>query len=394
MQACYLAVPGSVEKVVILEEGLGGTEPKFIPENPVVVTLVDGCYSFVASKDSLFDDPNVAQTEAERLRVEEAENRRKARPKMIDDKDRPTPEEGTSIGEGATESNLVFILDRSAPHNTIPIEVVDEPTILDVEAESSSEVGEDGEPEVSDTCDTVAPASKFARPQDIVNNIQRVLGGETLSVVEIYKRLSILGLMPLTNKPTEYLRYIFSKNRDIFDRPERGIFCLREGNPFRVPLEQQEIEVVEETSVQELEEVQVEEVPVEEKSAVKRRKSKSKKNSKKKSKKASVKQDLPLNTVKRVVAPKSKQGGADYSTWLGESMVQTNAFGSRFSGSYLRLLEQKRGDLWVCEITVVGLGLFLAGTSKRRDFARKEAQKKMEAAINLLNIIKSKAINR
>ena len=95
-----------------------------------------------------------------------------------------------------------------------------------------------------------------------------------------------------------------------------------------------------------------------------------------------------------MVAPKSKQGGADYSTWLGESMVQTNAFGSRFSGSYLRLLEQKRGDLWVCEITVVGLGLFLAGTSKRRDFARKEAQKKMEAAINLLNIIKSKAINR
>ena len=245
MQACYLAVPGSVEKVVIVEEGLGGTEPKFIPENPVVVTLVDGCYSFVASKDSLFDDPEVAQTEAERLRVEEAENRRKAKHKMNDEKDRPALEEGTSIGEGDTESSLVFILDSAVPHNTIPIEVVDEPSIIEVEAESSSE--EDDEPEVSDTADTVAPASRYAKPQDIVTNIQRVLGNEVLSVVEIHQRLAKAGLMPLTNKPTEYLRYIFSKNRDIFDRPERGIFCLREGNPYRVPLEQSEpVEVVEE----------------------------------------------------------------------------------------------------------------------------------------------------
>ena len=75
MQSCYLAGPGVVEQVNILREGTDGAELKVVPRNPVVVELVKERYSFVASRDALYDDRESANVEAERLRLEDIERK-------------------------------------------------------------------------------------------------------------------------------------------------------------------------------------------------------------------------------------------------------------------------------------------------------------------------------
>jgi hypothetical protein len=357
MQSCYLAGLGTVDKVNILREGTDGAEMKVVPINPVVVELVKERYCFIASRDVLFEDRETADIEAERLRIEEAETKRRRR-KEIQQMINSMDSQGTNGDDTQPQSqppNLVLV--GAPPQEEVIIEVTEPQRVIDVEPEVESE---------TPNLDLNAVGSTNpANPATFLMNIQRVIGDETLNLEDVAARLKAVNLLPAFNDPVHYIRYQLSGNRSLFERPDRGSVCLAEDNPYRA------------------QHWSPEEVPAKKKVAKKKVAKKTKAEAK----------PLPTNTVKKKpVKPVAKKPVAPlvinpiYLTWLGNPMNQKVEDEAKFSDPTIKLLEQRKGDTWSCSILLTGSVQEFVGESTRRSLARHKAEKVMTDFTNRLNI--------
>lgn len=360
MQSCYLAGPGTVDQVNILREGTDGAEMKVVPINPVVVELVKERYCFVASRDVLFEDPELAGLEAERLRVEDAELRRKRRKEIQQMIDSTDSDQSTGGDIQPQPPNLTLV---SAPQEEETIEVDALPEVIDIEPEPEFQGVTNIEPEPELPVDTAEVDSNPASPTNFLRNAQRVIGNETLPLAEVHTRLKDAGLMPGTDDPIGYIRWRLSGNRHLFERPTRMSVCLAADNPF-------------------LAQPWNPEVPT-------------KKKAKKKSSKTET-QPMPLGTVKKKskkkpVEQKPLKINPAFLNWLGNPMVQKVADKASFEGDEIRLLEQQKGNNWVCEILLVAMKLSFVGESKMRHHARHKAEANMTGVTLQLNILVHRA---
>lgn len=346
MQSCYLAGPGTVDRVNILREGTDGAEMKVVPANPVVVELVKERYCFVASRDVLFEDPEAAGLEAERLRVADMEARRR-RQKEIQQMINAMDNQGTGGDTQTQAPNLVLV---EAPQEEVTLEV-EEQEVIDIEPElpkSSLDLSEEDN------------GSNPASPVNFLKNIQRVIGNETLSLEEVHSRLKAAKLMPAANNPIHYIKFVMSQDRILFERPTRMSVCLTAESPYLATTWNP-----------------------------------AKVSTKKKSSKSKIEsqtQTLPLGTVKKKpvkkpVEQKPLKINPVFLTWLGNPITQTVSDKANFDGEKMRLLEQQKGTSWTCEIFLVDLKLSFTGESKMRHHARHKAEVAMKESINELNIL-------
>jgi hypothetical protein len=394
MPTRYLAIAGEIDVVEIIEEGTGGIPTTFIPKNPVVVSIVRMGYTFVASKDRLFEDRSKAILEAQRLRQEELEKERNTRGLMAKKASKQSP---SLINRGAIPSpNLPISVmsGRTEPEELFRAGYGDQEGLGTEEGSSSEEEAE--EVRVSDTCDTAAPASKHAKPKDLVQNMQKVIGADTLTLQGLYDRLRSQGLMPMASNPIEYIRYHLSKNRDLFDRPERTTVCLFAGNPFLVPAHRP-LPVIEPEEAAEQEEPADSEVLTEQEEP---------------EGEVPTQQEEPAEVVTSEPEPtpapkaKGKKGkGASkakvtegdpatekkldpYRTWNGLQLEIINSEAGRYEDANLLMVEQKREGMWTCSITVSGIKeVFKGAASKRRDIARIWSDNKVREYMNRINIV-------
>ncbi len=367
MQSCYLAGPGIVDEVNILREGTDGAEMKVVPSNPVVVELVKERYCFVASRDVLFESKEAAGIEAERLRIADAEirRRRKEIQKMIDAMD--SNQDGTDGTEGtvqATQPNLVLV---GAPPDEVTIEVDTPPEVINIEPEPPGEIV------VEDTNPT--------SPTNFVKNLQRVIGNETVEVEEIHTRLKAAGLMPDTSNPTQYIRWQISQHRNLFERGStRSCFHLTDESGYHdQPWGVKKIEA--EAKKPKAKKPKVTEgsstkakLPLGTKKKAKKaeaKPAKAKKEGKEKPKKSKPSKPVPTLQVKEV-----------YLTWMGNPMAHSSETEATFTSKTMILFEQKRGDSWTCKITLSELKREFVGKSPRRDLARNKA---LGAASEIIN---------
>lgn len=351
MQSCYLAGPGTVDRVNILRDGTDGAEMKIVPANPVVVELVKERYCFVASRDVLFEDPEAAGLEAERLRVADMEARRR-RQKEIQQMINAMDNQGTGGDTQIQAPNLVLV---EAPQEEVTLEV-EEQEVIDIEPEipkSSLDLSEEDN------------GSNPASPVNFLKNIQRVIGNETLSLEEVHSRLKAAKLMPAANNPIHYIKFVMSQDRTLFERPTRMSVCLTAESAYLATTWN----------------------PV----------STKKKHSK--SKIESQPQPFPLGTVKKKpvkkpVEQKPLKINPAFLTWLGNPITQTVSDKATFDGEKMRLLEQQKVNSWTCEIFLVDLKLSFTGESKMRHHARSKAKAAMEESINELNRVVYNAIHQ
>lgn len=64
------------------------------------------------------------------------------------------------------------------------------------------------------------------RPK-LLDAIARVMGKETLSSPEIFKRLKKKGWQPGSANPVAYISYMLSDNPEVFARPQRGYYQVK-----------------------------------------------------------------------------------------------------------------------------------------------------------------------
>jgi hypothetical protein len=319
---------------------------KVVPENPVVVELVKERYCFVASRNVLFEDPEAAGLEAERLRVADIEARHR-RQKEIRQMINAMDNQGTGGDTQTQAPNLVLV---GAPQEDAHLEV-EEQRVIDIEPElpkSSLDLNDDD------------GGSNPASPTNFLKNIQRVIGNETLSLEEVHSRLKAAKLMPAAANPIHYIKFAMSQERSLFERPTRMSVCLTAESPYLATTWKPEV-----TPTRKKKLAKVEDQP----------KTKA----------------LPLGTVKKMpvkkpVKEKPLKINPAFLSWMGNPMTQTVADKANFDGDKVRLLEQYNGSTWTCEIFLVALKLSLTGESKMRHHARHKAEANMAEAAAELNI--------
>lgn len=328
---CYLAGPGTVDKVTILREGTDGSVMKVVPSNPVVVELVRERYCFVASRDVLFEDPEAAGLEAERLRVADAEARRR-RQKEIQMKD--------------TENrvpNLVLV--------ETPLEE-GEQRVTDIELEFL-DLNEGG-----------GGGSNPASPTNFLKNIQRVIGNETLSLEEVHSRLKAAKLMPAAANPIHYIKFFMAQERSLFERPTRMSVCLTAESPYLATTWKPEVNPSGKKPAKVEDQPKTNPLPL-----------------------GTVKK-MP---VKKTAKEKPLKINPAFLSWMGKPMTQTVADKASFDGKKIRLLEQQVSNSWSCEILLVQLQLSFIGESRMRHHARHKAEDAMTSATRELNILAHQA---
>jgi hypothetical protein len=344
MQSCYLAGPGTVDKVNILRDGTDGAEMKVVPENPVVVELVKERYCFVASRNVLFEDPESAGLEAERLRVADIEARR-IRQKEIRQMINAMDNQGTGGDTQTQAPNLVLV---GATQDDASLEVEDTQGVVEVNTDLPLDLNEgDG-------------GSNPASPTNFLKNIQRVVGNETLSLEEVHSRLKAAKLMPAAANPIHYIKFAMVQERSLFERPTRMSVCLTAESPYLATTWNPE-------------------------TAPTRKKKPAKVEDQPKTK------TLPLGTVKKMpvkkpVKEKPLKINPAFLSWMGNPMIQKVADKASFDGEGVRLLEQYNGSIWTCEIFLASMKLSLTGESKMRHHARHKAEANMAEAAVELNI--------
>lgn len=346
-QTCWIASPGTVSPVKVLEVGTGGHELTFIPQNPVVVRSIRDYYEFVASKDALFYDLGSAQTEAKRLQLED--RRRMLMDQLTKEDDAPKANpEVVSFGEGLREgmkNGDPLVPESLNPEGPpIPEEIPEPPVeVIDFRAVSvvTSPVMES----------VVAPEG----PRTLIERIQYLIGGETLNVSQICDRLKLKGWMP-AGMGSIYTA--LSGSRNLFDRPSRGSYALKSGNQY--------LKGAPDLTASPTVEVPIGDSFESEESVVE------------------VQSD---DEPDQEAAPEAEETDTEYSTWLGHTMKSYRSERAYCKGLGFRLVEHHNGGQWLAEISVEGLSLWVSGHSKFRNLARTSAEINLRTKLDELSSI-------
>lgn len=349
-QTCWIASPGTVSPVKVLEVGTGGHELTFIPKNPVVVRSVRDYYEFVASSDALFYDLGSAQTEAKRLDQVRLEDRRRILMEQLakeDDTTKVNPEI-VSFGEGLREGmkNGDPLVPESLDSESPPIpEEITEPPVEVIDFRAVSVV-------TSPVMESVVASEG---PRTLIERIQYLIGGETLNVGQICDRLKLKGWMP-AGMGSIYTALSGSEN--LFDRPSRGSYALKSGNQYLKGSPDLTASPTVEVPIGdsfESEEAVVEVQPEE---------------------------DLAQEST-----PEVEVADTEYSTWLGHEMKSYRSERAYCKGTGFRLVEHHNGGQWLAEISVEGMSLWVSGNSKFRNLARTSAEVNLRTKIDELSSI-------
>ena len=256
----------------------------------------------------------------------------------------------------------------SAPEETVTIEVDDTQRVLDIEPElpvTKPELPEE------DTGGNPASLSNFLR------NIQRVIGNETLSLIEVHERLKAVGLMPATDDGVHYIRFQLSQHRPLFERPTRDSVSLTEESTYFG----QEWKPVKEKKAKKAKKKAPPASVVAQPSITKIKPVTAKKPAKEKpAKEKPAKVKKPVRVKPLVISP-------IYLSWLGNPMVQTAADKATFEGDGVQLSEKLKGDTWVCKIYFPEMDMTFIGEAPKRHNARRKAEVNMENVNNKLNIL-------
>lgn len=355
----WIAGTGQIIPVVILEAGIGGHNPKFVPPDPVVVRSVEDYFEFVASEKCLFTDRALAIVEAKRLREEELREARIALARI----ERQELLNGTSLFPAALSIPLKEGSDTQVP-------------VVEVEAESS-----DTQMPVEDDVPKKKAQDDSAKPRTLLERVIYVIGRDTISFDEICQRLMKRHWFP---KLRSSVSNVLSAHKNLFNSPTKGMYSLR-SKPKANPIDEA---VVDSSASDEPESNELQEALA----AVNDDEDEDEEDE---DEEDEDEEDEDEGEPEASVEGSTEEDGpsSEFASWMGKPMRELTPEHSHFRDDDVVFSEKCAEGTWTAEIFVTGLDLWSEGSSDDRSQAREVAENNLRSKVrNIGRIVKDLAI--